>query len=405
MAVGEAPLPPFFPIEGISIGTAAAGIRKVGRQDLTVFAIAEGAVAAGVFTRNAFCAAPVHLCRKHLAQAAPRYLLVNTGNANAGTGEQGMQDALACVAALARKTGVADVAVLPFSTGVIGEPLPVDRVVAGLDAALASLQSDHWSEAATAIMTTDTRPKGVTASIEVGSGVIHISGIAKGAGMIKPNMATMLSFVATDASISQNLLQAILDEAIRLSFNRITVDGDTSTNDSAILVATGKSVVDVDLLPAVEQELVRKAITDLFIELAQLIVRDGEGATKFVSVEVCEGKTEQECERVAYAVAESPLVKTALFASDPNWGRILAAAGRAGVESFDVSQVTIHLNGVLIAERGGRASSYTEAAGAEALGSEEIVIRIGLGRGDAAATVWTTDLSHDYVTINAEYRS
>lgn len=405
MAVGVAPLPSFFDIKGIRIGTACAGIKQTRKPDVTIFEINDQATVDGVFTTNAFCAAPVKICKQHLEQAAPRYLLINTGNANAGTGEQGMQDAMACLAALAVKAGVPNSRVLPFSTGVIGEPLPALKIIQSLDAGLAAVTGNNWEAAALAIMTTDTRPKGVTASIDVAGATIHISGISKGAGMIKPNMATMLAFVATDARLSKPLLQSILQDAVRLSFNRITVDGDTSTNDSAILIATGQGLVDVDSLGEADIDLVRQAITDVFVELAQLIIRDGEGATKFVHVNVSGGRTEKECEQVAYAVAESPLVKTALFASDPNWGRILAAVGRAGLDALDVDKVNIWINDVLIAENGCRAQGYTESAGVAALEPEEIVIRIELHRGEAQATVWTTDFSHDYVTINADYRS
>ena len=405
MAVGNAPLPTFEPVDGIRIGVANAGIKQVKRPDITVFEITDGATVAGVFTRNAFCAAPVQVCKKHLAIDSARYFLVNTGNANAGTGEPGMQAALDCVQALAKKVSVPESQILPFSTGVIGEPLRVDKVVGALDAALENLSADHWAEAATAIMTTDTRPKGVFRTLEIAGKPVKIAGISKGAGMIRPNMATMLAYVAVDAKVSQPLLQNIISEATRLSFNRITVDGDTSTNDSCMLVATGKSDLDVDVLSEDELWLFRQAINMVFVELAQLIIRDGEGATKFVHVKVDGGKNEVECEKVAFTVAESPLVKTALFASDPNWGRILAAVGRSGIDDLDVTKVGVTINNVLIAEKGGRAASYTEAMGVEALAKEDIVIHISLQRGAAEATVWTTDFSYDYVKINAEYRS
>lgn len=405
MAVGNAPLPEFEPIDGVRIGVTNAGIKQTKRPDITVFEIAEGATVAGVFTKNAFCAAPVQLCRKHLATDSPRYLLVNTGNANAGTGEPGMQAALACVRALAQKVNVSDAQVLPFSTGVIGEPLPVDKVVGALDAALVNLSADNWAAAATAIMTTDTRPKGVFRTLEISGKKVKIAGISKGAGMIRPNMATMLGYVAVDAKVSSSLLQEIISDATRLSFNRITIDGDTSTNDSCVLIATGKSGLDVDALPESDLWLFRQAINMVFVELAQLIIRDGEGATKFVHVKVDGGRDEAECERVAFTVAESPLVKTALFASDPNWGRILAAVGRSGIDNLDVTRVGVVINNVLIAEKGGRSPSYTEAAGVAALAKDDIVIHISLQRGDAEATIWTTDFSYDYVKINAEYRS
>lgn len=405
MAVGEAPLPEFLVIDGLRIGVTNAGVKQTVRPDVTIFALPETATVAGVFTTNAFCAAPVQICKRHIGADSTRYLLVNTGNANAGTGEAGLANAMACIEALAEKTGISSTQVLPFSTGVIGESLPKDKIINSLDAALADLDEGNWSKAATAIMTTDTRPKGVSHSIEVAGQTLKISGISKGAGMIKPNMATMLGYVAIDAKASQSLLQQLLTESNRLSFNRITIDGDTSTNDSCILMATGAGGLELDALSQDDLWLVQQALNLVFVELAQLIVRDGEGATKFVHVHVDGGASEVECEKVAYTVAESPLVKTALFASDPNWGRILAAVGRAGVEALDVSKVSLHINGVLIAENGGRSPGYTEAAGVKALAEDDIHIVIHLQRGEHAATVWTTDLSHDYVTINAEYRT
>ncbi|CAA0083931.1 Arginine biosynthesis bifunctional protein ArgJ [BD1-7 clade bacterium] len=405
MAVGDAPLPAFFAIDGIRIGTANAGVKQTERADVTVFEIAEGSTCAGVFTRNAFCAAPVHIAKANLAATAPRYWLVNTGNANAGTGQAGFEAAQACIDALAEKTGVAADTILPFSTGVIGEPLPSAKIVASLDDALKGLGESRWADAGSAIMTTDTRPKGAIREISIAGKTVRICGLSKGAGMIKPNMATMLSYVGTDAGVSSELLQSMLNEANRLSFNRITIDGDTSTNDSAVIVATGRSGVDVDALTAEEQLQFQTVLTDIYTELAQLIVRDAEGANKFVAVEVSGAASESEAEMVAYTVAESPLVKTALYASDPNWGRILAAVGRAGVESLAVENVSIRINGVLIAEQGGRAASYTEEAGVEALTPADLLINIDLERGSDKATVWTSDLSHEYVTINAEYRT
>jgi glutamate N-acetyltransferase/amino-acid N-acetyltransferase len=405
MAVGNAPLPEFTPIDGVRIGVTNAGVKQTKRPDITIFELSESATVAGVFTKNAFCAAPVQLCRKHLGITSPRYLLVNTGNANAGTGELGMQAAVNCVSALADKTHVKAEQILPFSTGVIGEPLPVEKVVASFDAALNDLSANNWAAAATAIMTTDTRPKGVSRTVEIAGEKLTVAGISKGAGMIKPNMATMLAYVAIDAKVSQALLQQVITEATNHSFNRITIDGDTSTNDSVVIIATGKSNLDVDKLSKNDLWLFQQAITLVFVELAQLIIRDGEGATKFVHIKVDGGLTEAECEKVAFTVAESPLVKTALFASDPNWGRILAAVGRSGVENLDVTKVGVIINDVLIAEKGGRSVSYTEAAGAAALAKEDIFIHISLQRGDAEATIWTTDLSYDYVKINAEYRS
>lgn len=406
MAVGEAPLPQFYPIAGVRIGTASAGIKKPGRQDITVFEIAEGATVAGVFTKNAFCAAPIQICQKALAQASDvRYLLVNTGNANAGTGALGLSNAQATIAALAEKTQVKVEKVLPFSTGVIGEHLPVEKIVKALDAALENLSVENWSAAAKAIMTTDTRPKGVSKKIEIAGKSVHISGISKGAGMIKPNMATMLAYIACDATIAEQQLKAMVQYASRRSFNRITVDGDTSTNDAAILIATGKGELDSKDLDEEQLQQLQEAINAVFIELAQLIIRDAEGATKFVHIRVSGGLNEQDCEKAAFAIAESPLVKTALYASDANWGRILAALGRSGIEGLDVSRVKLHINDVLIAENGGRAASYQEQQGIEALAMSDIRIDIDLRLGQAQATIWTCDLSHDYVTINADYRT
>lgn len=406
MAVGEAPLPAFSVIDGVRIGVANAGIKQTQRPDITVFELPESAGIAGVFTLNAFCAAPVQLCKKHLQNGGDkvRYLLINTGNANAGTGEKGLQNAQATVDTLAAKGGVAAQQVLPFSTGVIGEHLPVEKITSALDTALADLSESRWAEAASAIMTTDTRPKGVAKTIEIAGQTVHINGISKGSGMIRPNMATMLAFVAIDAKVSDQLLQQMVSEAVRVSFNRITVDGDTSTNDAAMLIANGKGL-NVDALPQEDLWLLQQAVNLVFVELAQLIVRDGEGATKFVHVHVHGGRTETECEQVAFTVAESPLVKTALFASDPNWGRILAAVGRSGVQDLDVDKVRLEINHVLIAENGGRAEDYTEQDGVRALAEDDIQIYIDLARGDAAATVWTSDLSYEYVTINAEYRT
>jgi glutamate N-acetyltransferase/amino-acid N-acetyltransferase len=406
MAVGSGDLGTLHNVDGVRIGVASAGIKKPGRIDTVVFELAEGSSVAGVFTLNAFCAAPVTLAKKHLAAASPRYLLINTGNANAGTGASGMADAEASCAALAAEVGVALAQVLPFSTGVIGEKLPVDKLVAALPAAVAALSADAWERAANGIMTTDTRPKATSRQIDIDGRTITITGISKGAGMIKPNMATMLGYVATDAAIAADVLQSMLDVAADASFNRITIDGDTSTNDSCVLIATGRAGGDV--LTAAEGPIfdaLQHVINDVFLELAHAIVRDGEGATKFVAVEVAGAKDVSEALKVAYAVAESPLVKTALFASDPNWGRILAAIGRAGVENLDVSTLTVHLDDVLITEHGGRAATYTEAAGAAVMKQAEIAIRINLNRGQHTETVWTTDFSYDYVKINAEYRS
>ncbi|GGX81530.1 arginine biosynthesis bifunctional protein ArgJ [Litchfieldella qijiaojingensis] len=402
MAVGEALFPAMPVIEGVRLGTAEAGIKKPGRRDLVVIEIAEGASVAGTFTRNAFCAAPVHVAKRHLSSGAPRFLVVNTGNANAGTGNVGMRDAEATCAELGRLAGVPGSAVLPFSTGVIGEPLPMDRLLGGLPMVLESLTADGWQAAGEGILTTDTRPKGATTSLEIGGRKVTINGISKGSGMIKPNMATMLGFVATDAGVDQALLETLLREGVARSFNCITVDSDTSTNDACMLIATGRG-------PRVSSDddiaRFREALDRVLIELAQAIIRDGEGATKFVTLEVSEARTREEALDVAFTVAHSPLVKTALYASDANWGRILAAVGRAPVEAFDVERVVIDLGEVRLVEGGGRAASYTEEAGSAVMVGEEITIRIRLGRGEAAATVWTSDLSHEYVSINADYRS
>ena len=407
MAVGVRELPELHPVAGVYVGTTAAGIRKPGRKDLVVFELAEGAQVAGVFTRNLFCAAPVQLAKRSLAdQQAIRYFLINTGNANAGTGAQGMRDAEATCAALAQETGVAAGQVLPFSTGVIGEPLPVARLVAGLPDALATLSATGWSEAAQGILTTDTVAKGSSRQVEVDGQRWTFTGIAKGSGMIRPDMATMLAFIATDAAVEPGLLRACLREATETSFNRITVDGDTSTNDACMLVATGKSTV-----PTLNDRkdphyaAFMHALTEVCRDLAQQIVRDGEGATKFVSVQVEQGASSAECLQVAYTVAHSPLVKTALFASDPNWGRILAAVGRAGFTELDLDAVEIWLDEVRIVRDGGRDPDYSEAQGQRVMDRDELTIRIVLARGSVSETVWTTDFSHDYVRINAEYRS
>jgi glutamate N-acetyltransferase / amino-acid N-acetyltransferase len=411
MAVGSGQLPELHPVAGFKLGIASAGIKKPGRLDLVVMEPAANSAVAAVFTKNAFCAAPVQIAKKHLAQQhranqSIRYLLTNTGNANAGTGENGLANALRTCEHLAQLTGVSAEAILPFSTGVIGEPLPIEKIITALPAALSDLREDNWLKAAQGIMTTDTRPKAASVQIDLGGKRVTITGISKGAGMIKPNMATMLGYVATDAAVHADVLQTMIERAANRSFNRITIDGDTSTNDSCVLVATGaaqNNLIDSDNHPLFEK--LYAAIEGVFIALAQAIIRDGEGATKFVTVDVRGGITENECLQVAYAVAESPLVKTALFASDPNWGRILAAIGRAGVEQLDVNLISVRINDVLIAERGGRAASYTEQQGAAAMTPEEIKIAIELGRGSAQTMVWTTDFSHDYVTINAEYRT
>ncbi|WP_136255379.1 bifunctional glutamate N-acetyltransferase/amino-acid acetyltransferase ArgJ [Onishia niordana] len=407
MAVGEAVFPQMPVIEGLRLGTTSAGIKKPGRRDLVVIEVPEGASVAGTFTLNAFCAAPVQVAKRHLAARcekglAPRYFVINTGNANAGTGALGLRDATSSCDELARLTGVEGEAVLPFSTGVIGEPLPMERLLGALPQALEALSENGWDAAAEGILTTDTRPKGATRTITIDGETVTIAGISKGSGMIQPNMATMLGFVATDAAISQARLESLLQDGVGRSFNCITVDSDTSTNDACMLVATGRG-------PRVESsadlEAFRVALDEVLVELAQAIIRDGEGATKFVTLDVEEATSRREALDVAFTVAHSPLVKTALYASDANWGRILAAVGRAPVENFDVERIVIDLGDVRLVEAGGRAAGYTEEAGSDVMAREDIRIRIRLGRGEASATVWTSDLSHDYVSINADYRS
>lgn len=405
MAVNLAPLLPLLPVSGIRVGTVAAGIRKVGRPDLTVFELPESAVTAAVFTQNRFCAAPVILARRHREAAEARYLLINTGNANAGTGAPGLAAAERCCQALAALAGVAPETVLPFSTGVIGETLPVDRLEAALPAALDALTADGWAAAATGIMTTDTAPKGLSLAPD-SDHPYTLTGIAKGAGMIRPDMATMLSFIATDAPVAPALLQTLLREAVDRSFNRITIDGDTSTNDAVTLVATGQApMAPLEHREDPRVEAFAARLSSLCCHLAQSIVRDGEGATKFVTVAVAEARSEEEALQAAYTVAHSPLVKTALFAGDPNWGRILAALGRAGINDLAVEGVRLEINGLLIAEGGALAPSYREADGAAVMKAPELTLSLALGRGDAAGEVWTTDFSYDYVKINAEYRS
>lgn len=406
MAVGEYPFPEMHPVAGVKLTAVCAGIKHKNRRDVILFEFAEGSSVAGVFTRNAFCAAPVTVCKEHLAKASIRYLIINSGNANACTGAQGLLDAKATCEAIAQLKGVSAEQVLPFSTGVIGEPLPVAKIIAVIPEALASANEHGWADAGAGIMTTDTRPKGFSKQIDYQGKTITVNGIAKGAGMIKPNMATMLGYIATDAKIAQSVLQNLAREAADKSFNRITIDGDTSTNDSCILIASGQ--VDLPEITNASGELyekLRNVILAAHVHLAKSIVSDGEGATKFVTVAVSGGADRDECLDVAYAVAHSPLIKTALFASDPNWGRIVAAIGYAGVENLDANKVRVHLNDVLIVEKGGRAASYTEEQGQQVMSGEEIAIRIHLGRGDAAETVWTTDLSYEYVRINADYRS
>lgn len=405
MAVGLGPLPTLHPVPGFELGIASAGIKRPGRKDVVVMRCAEGSSVAGVFTLNAFCAAPVILSKQRV-QGQVRYLLTNTGNANAGTGAPGLAAAERTCAKLAELTGVPAESVLPFSTGVIGEPLPVEKIEGALQAALDNLSENNWAEAATGIMTTDTLPKGASRQFQHDGVTVTVTGISKGAGMIRPNMATMLGYIATDAKVAPEVLKDLILDGANKSFNRITIDGDTSTNDCCMLIATGKAD-----LPQVTQasgalfEALKKAVFEVCMEVAQAIVRDGEGATKFVTVQVNGGGNPQECLDVGYAVAHSPLIKTALFASDPNWGRILAAVGRAGVPALDVGLIDVYLGEVCIASQGGRSPSYTEEQGSQVMAQEEITIRIELGRGHCSETIWTTDLSHEYVKINAEYRT
>ncbi len=396
-----------LPVPGVRIGTAMAGVRKANRRDLVVFALDAGASVSGVFTQNRFCAAPVQICREHLAARTDiRALLINTGNANAGTGADGLARARSTCAAMAKAMGVEPTQVLPFSTGVIMETLPNDRIEAGLPAAIADLAAAHWPQAAEGIMTTDTLPKATSRQVQIGGKTVTVTGIAKGAGMIRPNMATMLGFVATDAAVAPALLASLARDAAEQSFNRITIDGDTSTNDSFVLVATHRAGhARIDDLATPEGLALREALFAVSRQLAQAIVRDGEGATKFITVTVQGGQTESECRQAAYAIAHSPLVKTAFFASDPNLGRILAAVGYAGIDDLDQSLIDLFLDDVHVAVRGGRHPAYREEQGQAVMKQSEITVRVHLHRGDAQATVWTCDLSHDYVSINADYRS
>ena len=394
-------------VPGVRIGVSMAGVRKANRRDLVIFAFDAGTAVAGVFTQNRFCAAPVQVCREHLAGgAAIRALVINTGNANAGTGTDGLQRARRTCTALARLMGLAPAQVLPFSTGVIMETLPVERIEAGLPAALAALQPAGWGEAATGIMTTDTLPKAASRQVTIGGRTVTVTGISKGAGMIRPNMATMLGFIGTDAVIEPAALQALVREAADLSFNRITIDGDTSTNDSFMLIATQRAGhAPITALDSADGRALRDAVVAVAQQLAQAIVRDGEGATKFITVQVQGGRDEAECKLAAYAIAHSPLVKTAFFASDPNLGRILAAVGYAGIADLDQGLIDLFLDDVHVVHQGGRLPTYTEADGQRVMKQSEITVRVHLHRGAAETTVWTCDLSHDYVTINADYRS
>jgi glutamate N-acetyltransferase/amino-acid N-acetyltransferase len=402
------------PVAGIELGYAEAGIKKPNRKDVLVMKLAEGATVAGVFTKNRFCAAPVQVCKANLEAAkeknagggkAIRALVVNTGNANAGTGEPGLQNAQATCAEVARLLGLDAQQVLPFSTGVILEPLPVQKIVAGLPAAIANLKADNWFNAAEAIMTTDTQPKAASLTATIGGHTVTMTGISKGAGMIKPNMATMLGYLAFDAKVAQPVLDELVKYAADRSFNSITIDGDTSTNDSFILVATGAGSLVVDSTDSADYAALRDAVTGISRHLAQQIIRDGEGATKFITITVEQGRDMEECRKIAYAIAHSPLVKTAFFASDPNLGRILAAIGYAGVDDLDTAKLDLYLDDVLVAKAGGRNPDYKEEDGQRVMKKAEILVRVVLARGEADATVWTCDLSHDYVSINADYRS
>jgi glutamate N-acetyltransferase/amino-acid N-acetyltransferase len=394
-----------YPVAGLRLGTACAGIKQPDRRDLVLMELVEGSNVAAVFTRNAFCAAPVIVARRHLAQTAPRYLLINTGNANAGTGTQGIDDALSCCDAVAQAVGCAREAVLPFSTGVISEPLAVTMITDAVPQALAALDVAGWEQAAYGILTTDTVPKGVSRQLDIAGKTVTITGIAKGAGMIRPDMATLLAYVATDAAVVPEVLQACLEQAVAGSFNRITVDGDTSTNDACLLVATGCGPVQIEQAVGEEFTALCAAVSEICEVLALAIVRDGEGATKLITVQVDGGLDEAECLQVAYTIAHSPLVKTACFAGDPNWGRILAAVGRAGLPELDINTVELYLGDVCLARNGGRDPGYREALAQQVMDQAEITVRVVLDRGTAAARVWTCDLSYDYVRINAEYRT
>jgi len=395
-----------LPIKGIRLATVSAGIKKADRKDVVLMELAEGTQTAAVYTQNAFCAAPVLLAKRHQKQSVPRYLLINSGNANAGTGEAGMQAATECCEAIAKLMHVDTAAVLPFSTGVIGQPLPVDKITAVLAEAVKSLSADNWFQAAHGIMTTDTIAKARSVQVELDGKTVTITGMSKGSGMIRPDMATMLAYIATDAAVSDAVLQTMLHKAMNQSFNRITVDRDTSTNDACVLMATGQAAnTTIESMTSDDGERLLTAITELSRYLAQAVVRDGEGATKFISIAVNEGQSQAECRLVAYTIAHSPLVKTALFASDANWGRILAAVGRSGLENFDLSKVSIYLGNVCIVEQGQPAVAYTEEQGQKVMDQAEITIAVQLGRGQAEDLVWTCDFSYDYVKINAEYRT
>jgi len=399
-------LPEMHPVSGFKLGTACAGIKLADRKDVVIISFPASANVAGVFTQNAFCAAPVHIAKKHLQEAQVQYFVINTGNANAGTGEQGMADALMTCEQLGKMTGTGQNSVLPFSTGVIGETLPVNKIIKALPDALNDLSEQGWQNAAQGILTTDTCTKGASVQVTIAGELVTVTGISKGSGMIRPDMATMLAYVATDAAIESKLLQKMLKYGADHSFNRITVDGDTSTNDSCMLVATGESkaplIADEDHS---DYQILLNAVTEVLEQLAKAIVLDGEGATKLINIKVKTGKTEQECQDVAYTIAHSPLVKTAFFASDPNWGRILAAVGRSGINDLDINALEIYLDDVCLVRQGGRADDYTEARGQAVMDQGEITVTVDLQRGRAETQIWTCDLSYDYVKINAEYRT
>ncbi len=411
MAVGPSTFATkMYPVAGFRLGTAVANIKKANRRDLVIMELVAGSTIAGTFTKNAFCAAPVKICQQNLASAdqagkSPFYLITNTGYANAGTGAKGLHDASSVCQGLAEYMGTSEKNVYPFSTGVIGEPLPVSRIVAGIPEACDALSESGWEDAAHGIMTTDTRPKGVSVQLTIDNKLVTITGISKGSGMIRPNMATMLAYIATDAAVEASLLQRLAQSATELSFNAITVDGDTSTNDCCMLAATACSGVVISESDAHSFALFTQALNQVYLQLAQAIVRDGEGATKFITVAVEQAATSDEAKSVAFTVAHSPLVKTALFASDPNWGRILAAVGRSGIDDLDVDGVSLHINDHLVAVNGALAPSYVESDITPEMQKDEITIRIALARGSATINVWTTDLSYDYVKINADYRS
>lgn len=394
-----------LPVAGIRCGTACAGFKKAEHRDLVVFELAAGTSTAAVFTRNAFCAAPVVVAKEHFQSGATRYLLINTGNANAGTGEQGLQDSRRCCQLLAEVTACNEQQILPFSTGVIGEPLQVAKFQQAIPEAVSKLNEQGWEDAAYGIMTTDTVPKGISRQLVLAGKTITLTGIAKGSGMIRPDMATMLAYLATDAEVPQELLQACLQEAVEHSFNRITVDGDTSTNDACILMASGQSGVCIDDPESEAYQQFAELVREVCEELAKAMIRDGEGATKLITIDVSQGRDEAECLQVAYTIAHSPLVKTAFFASDPNWGRILAAVGRAGLEDLDIGALQIYLDGLCIVSKGGRDAAYTEQLGQQVMDKSEISICVELNRGNVEARLWTCDFSYDYVKINAEYRT